>query len=61
MKKTSLALLSFVFSLPLFSQRTWLEADISAKIINNLELSVAPEIRFKEKLELNEYFFDTGI
>lgn len=44
-----------------FSQRTWFDAEFSTEIVNNLELSVAPELRFKEEFELKEYFLQTAL
>lgn len=43
------------------AQRTWFEFEFSKKITDKLELSIEPEVRFKEKLELNEYLFQPGL
>jgi len=44
-----------------FSQRTWIKAEVAKEIVNKLELSVSPQVRFLEKFELDEYFFDTNL
>lgn len=44
-----------------FAQHTWIEADFSTDIWKKLELSVSPQVRFKEGFELNEYFIESGL
>lgn len=53
--------IAFVLSFSAKAQQTWFEFDISKKIAKNLELTIAPEFRFQEKLELKEYFMDAGL
>ncbi len=48
-------------SVAVFGQRTWFEFDVSKPITDKLEFSLAPQIRFKEGFELNEYFLEPGI
>ncbi|WP_340113764.1 DUF2490 domain-containing protein [Maribellus mangrovi] len=43
------------------AQRTWFEFEISKELSKKLEISLAPEIRFKENFELHEYFFEPKI
>ncbi len=43
------------------AQRTWFEFEISKSVGENLEIALAPEIRFKENFELHEYFFEPKI
>nr|WP_319264885.1 DUF2490 domain-containing protein [uncultured Draconibacterium sp.] len=61
MKKLILLLSISFIGFQAFSQRTWFDAEFSTEIVNNLELSVAPELRFKEEFELNEYFLQTAL
>ena len=42
------------------AQRTYLETEVSGEIFENFEISLSPQIRFREGFDLNEYFFDTG-
>ncbi len=63
-KKRHLILSIFILCLlsaTALAQRTWLELEVSKNITDKLELSLSPEVRFKEKLELTEYFFEPGI
>lgn len=61
MKKLILLLSISFIGFQAFSQRTWFDAEFSTEIVNNLELSVAPELRFKEEFELKEYFLQTAL
>ncbi|WP_321343607.1 DUF2490 domain-containing protein [uncultured Draconibacterium sp.] len=61
MKKLILLLSISFIGFQAFSQHTWFDAEFSTEIVNNLELSVAPELRFKEEFELNEYFLQTAL
>jgi hypothetical protein len=59
-----LPLLIFIVCAPgllVKAQQTWFEFEVSKKIAKNLELTISPEFRFQEKLELKEYFFDSGL
>jgi len=60
-KRLYLLFLYLLFSLTGFSQNLWLETEVSGEIMKNLELSISPQVRFEEKLNLDEYFFDTGL
>ncbi|SHE45619.1 Protein of unknown function [Mariniphaga anaerophila] len=62
MKRITLTLLTVVFFCAgAFSQRIWLETAVSAKVVKNLEVSLSPQMRFKEEQGLDQYFFDTGL
>ncbi|MBN1821241.1 MAG: DUF2490 domain-containing protein [Prolixibacteraceae bacterium] len=56
-----ISVLIFSSSCLLEAQQTWIETEISKEIINNLELSVSPQLRFRKSFDLKEYFFDTSI
>lgn len=43
------------------AQRTWFEFEISKSLGEKFEIALAPEIRFKEDIELHEYFFEPKI
>lgn len=43
------------------AQRTWFEFEISKSLTKKLEIALAPEIRFKEGFEMQEYFFEPKI
>ncbi|HPF51939.1 MAG TPA: DUF2490 domain-containing protein [Draconibacterium sp.] len=43
------------------AQRTWFEFEISKSLGDKLQIGLAPQIRFKEKFELHEYFFEPNI
>ncbi|WP_167619447.1 DUF2490 domain-containing protein [Maribellus sediminis] len=43
------------------AQRSWFEFEISKELSDKLEISLAPEIRFKENFELQQYFFEPKI
>lgn len=45
----------------LMAQRTWFEIEVEKDIGDKLEVSFSPEIRFKEGMELNEYFFEPAV
>ncbi|QGY46228.1 DUF2490 domain-containing protein [Maribellus comscasis] len=61
MKRVFITILMVAFVANVFAQRTWFEFEISKDLTKKLELSFAPEIRFKEKFELNEYLFQPGL
>lgn len=62
MKKKIYLLALFVFLLvSAQAQRTWFEFEVSKKLTEKLEFSLAPEVRFKEQFELNEYFLEPGL
>lgn len=42
------------------AQRTYIETEVSGEIFKNFEISLSPQIRFREGFDLKEYFFDTG-
>lgn len=43
------------------AQRTWFEIEVEKDIGDNLEVSFSPEVRLKEGMELNEYFFEPAV
>lgn len=62
MKKKIYLLALFVFLIvSVKAQRTWFEFEVSKKFTEKLEFSLAPEVRFKEEFELNQYFLEPGI
>ncbi len=61
MRKYTFILLLTLFASSAFAQRLWLETEIDYEITKNLEAYLAPEIRFKEQLELKEYFLQGGL
>jgi hypothetical protein len=42
------------------AQRTNLETEVSGEVFKNFELSLSPQVRFREGFDLKEYFFETG-
>ncbi len=61
MKKIGLlGLLACVFA-GAFGQRTWIEADVSTHITKKLQIALSPEVRFKEGLDLKEYFLESSL
>jgi hypothetical protein len=61
MKKLIISLLIFTtISLFTKAQRTYFETEISGELFKNFELSLAPQIRFREGFELKEYLVDAG-
>ena len=62
MKKVVWSLLVLMLAgLSVQAQRTWFEFEVSKSLGEKLEIALAPEIRFKEKFELHEYFFEPKI
>ncbi len=61
MKKLFLFSILTIVTAHAFSQRTWFTAEFSTDIVKNLELSVSPEVRFKEEFELKEYFIQPAL
>ena len=62
MKNQVFIFIVFVFlSIVANAQRTYFETDISKEIFKNFEISLSPQVRFKEGFELKEYFFDAGV
>lgn len=61
MKRLILAIFTLILTANCFAQQTWFEFEVTKDITKKLELSLAPEIRFKENFELNEYFFEPGL
>jgi len=61
MKKIILITILAIVSAQAFSQRTWFDAEFNTKIAKHLDLSVAPEVRFKEGFELKEYFIQPSL
>lgn len=54
------ALLLVLISVAATAQQTWFEFDVSKKLGDKLEISMAPELRFNEDFKLDEYFFEPG-
>jgi hypothetical protein len=52
-----LLFMSFIAS----AQKTYFETEISKEIFKNFEISLAPQVRFKEGFELKQYLIDAGI
>lgn len=42
------------------AQRTYIETEVSGEIFKNFEISLSPQIRFREGFDLKEYFFEAG-
>lgn len=42
------------------AQRTYFETEVSGEVFKNFELSLSPQIRFREGFSLKEYFLETG-
>lgn len=62
MKKILWSLLTLLLAgISAQAQRTWFEFEISKSLGEKLEIALAPEIRFKEKFELQQYFFEPKI
>jgi hypothetical protein len=62
MKNQVFIFIVFVFlSIVANAQRTYFETDISKEIFKNFEISLSPQVRFKEGFELKQYFFDAGV
>jgi len=43
------------------AQNTWFEVEISKSLSKKLDVALAPQIRFKDNFELQEYFFEPKI
>lgn len=55
-----LVLFLFIYSAG-FSQKnfgTWIELELNKEIVNDVEISFVPEIRFDEKFSVDEYIFE---
>jgi len=62
MKKYLIVIFIFLgFLQSVRAQRTYLETEVSGEIFKNFEISLSPQIRFREGFDLKEYFFDAGI
>jgi len=55
------AILMAITSVAAIAQQTWYELEVSKKIGDNFEIFIAPEFRFSEDFELDEYFFEPGV
>ena len=42
------------------AQRTYIETEVSGEVFKNFELSLSPQVRFREGFDLKEYFLETG-
>jgi hypothetical protein len=60
-KKAYFLFICLFISLTGLSQNLWVEAEVTGEILKNLEISLSPQVRFQEELNLDEYFFDTGL
>lgn len=61
MNKFAFTTLIMLLSIPVLAQYTWIETEFSTKLAKKLEISVSPEVRFKESLELKEYFIQPAL
>ncbi len=61
MKKIGLLGLWLCLTIAAKGQRTWIDASISTHITKRLEVALSPEVRFKEKLDLKEYFLESSL
>ncbi len=50
-----------LLTLQMNAQRTWIETDFSAKITENFEFTLSPELRFNEGWDLKEYFIEPSL
>jgi predicted porin len=60
-KKVHFLFICLFISLTGLSQKLWMETEVTGEILKNLEISLSPQVRFEEKMDLYEYFFDTGL
>ncbi len=62
-KMKRLIILTVIFNtiaLILPAQRTYFETEISGELFKNIEISLSPQVRFREEFDLKEYLFDAG-
>lgn len=61
MKLFITTLFFLTLTLTAFSQRTWIETEVTKELGKKFELSVSPQARFRENLDLKEYFIETSL